>query len=83
VCGSLSIYRNISKYTQQVKECAARAQRAAVAKHPVAEQEQLQQRLQADGEEQICDLQRKFTDALQVHIPKTAGALKSRDYWTS
>ena len=58
-----------------MKECAARAQSAAVA-NILAEQEQLQQRLQADGEEQICALQRKFAHALQVHIPKTAGAFE-------
>ena len=46
-----------------MKECAARAQRAAVA-NILAEQEKLKQRLQAGGEEQISALQRKFTDAL-------------------
>ena len=51
------------KYTEEMKECAARAQRAAVA-NILAEQEKLKQRLQAGGDEQISALQRKFTDAL-------------------
>jgi hypothetical protein len=63
------------KYTQQVKEWSVRRERSVPPlPNILAEQEQLQQRLQADGEEQICALQRKFTDALQVQIPKTTGA---------